>query len=285
MVCVAFVFALVAGGLSASPVLAQSQGAALGTYLPLGGLERFIGPIIPATGIASTFRSELTAGISGGKLVAAQLVGTSYGQINLKKAAFLDKGPLRYDAQANMRLWRLAFRAKYTNFQDSSSQPNFGQVDFSGLSLGGDLDVVQFPWLTFGASADVFFVQPTFQGVVRNAGPPPQDLTLTLRGQGPVTAGGYLRYVPPEMLGIPLHVEAWFKVPVAGSQLKNYGGALVFRPQIYRFDVAAKVILEKDYLKFKTSPQAELPIPPQPVQDWEVDTEWNFLGGELVVYF
>lgn len=286
--CVVAILVVVMAAFNAMPALAQSEGAALGTYLPLGGLERFIGPIIPATGIASTFRSEVTAGVSGGNLVQARLVGTSYGQTDLKRAAFLDEGPLRYNAQANVRLWRLAFRAKYTNFQDSTRQQNFGQVDFTGLSLGGDLDAVQFPWLTLGASVDFYLLQPSFQGVVLAAASPsgPQDLTLTIQGQGPMTAGGYFRYVPPEILNIPLHIEAWFRVPIGGSQLKNYGGALVFRPQIYRFDVAAKAIVEKDYLKFKSYPQAGLQHSGALTsQDWEVDTEWNFLGGELVIYF
>lgn len=279
---VALAFALVAS-LGASSVLAESYGAS-GPYLPLGGLERVIGPIIPANGIASTFRSELSAGVSGCNLVAAKLVGTRSRELNLEKASPLDNAPLRYDANAILRIWRLGLRATYTNFQTSSRHRNLGQVDFTGLTLGADADVVQFPWLSLGASFDAYLFDPYFQGVVHDPPDSASSVTLTVKGQKPLTVGGYLRYIPPEILGFPMHVEAWFKAPVGGSKFTTYGCSLVFRPQIYRFDVAAKVIAQKAYLKFNSSPQAQL-SDSVPVQNWEVDMEWNLLGGEFVVYF
>jgi hypothetical protein len=288
--CVAIFLALVAVFLGATPVFAQSEGSALGTSLPLGGLERYVGPLIPANGLVSSFRSELLGGISGGQLVAAKLTGSLSGETNLEKAALLDTGPLRYDAEAVFRFWRLAARIKYSNFQEDTRTPNFGQIDFTGLSLAGNFDAVQFPWLTLGASAKFYLYQPSFQGLARyvttTTPGATADVNLTVKGQDPITAGGYLRYVPPEILGLPMHVEAWFQIPVSGSQLKNYGGALVFRPQIYRFDVALKALVEKEYLKFKATPSAQLPVSGTlPAQDWEVDMEWDFLGAELAVYF
>jgi hypothetical protein len=275
-----------AAGVSASPVLAQSYGAALGSYLSLGGVERCIGPLIPANGIASTFRSELRAGVSASNVVAAKLVGTDARELNLEKAAPLENSPLRFDANANLRIWRLGLRAMYTNFDTRNKQTNLGRVDFTGPSLGADIDVVQFPWLSMGASGDYYFIDPTFQGVVHSPSLFDPSVTLEVKGKRPVTVGGYLRYIPPEILGFPLHIEAWFQAPIKGSKLKVYGGSLVFRPQIYRFDVAARILAEKAYLKFSNTPESQVSeLGTIPRQDWEVDMEWNLVGMDFVVYF
>ncbi len=89
-----------------------------------------------------------------------------------------------------------------------------------------------------------------------------------------------LRYVPPEIIGIPMHVEAYYNLPLAGSRLTFYGGSLVFRPQIYRFDLAAKVGLERTYLKFSQSRENALPS-----QNWEIDMEWDMFKFEVAAYF
>jgi len=264
--------------------MAESYAPASGPYLPLGGLERLIGTIMHANGKASTFRSELRAGVSGCNLVAAKLVGSDSRELNLERAAPLDNAPLKFDANANFRIWRLGLRATYTNFQTSSKHTNFGQVDFTGLSLGADADIVQFPWLAMGASLDAYLFDPYFQGVVFVPPGSTSSITLTVQGQKPVTAGAYLRYIPPEILGFPVHVEAWYKAPISGSRLTTLGASLVFRPQIYRFDVAMKILVEKAYLKFKSFPQGQISTS-FPTQSWEVDMEWNILGAEFIVYF
>ncbi len=288
----AFVFICSAGVV---PCFAQSYAAALGSAVPLTGLERFIGPIIPACGIGATFRSEISAGISAGDVRGAKLVGSGSGEISLRKS-LLDEAPLRFDATANLRIWRFGFRGTYTNFETRARHINLGKVDFSGLTLGGDVDVVQFPWLSLGACVDFYLYDPVFQGPVLsvpNPNPPPAiraDIGLKVVGSKPMTIGGYLRYVPPEILGYPLHVEAWYKGPLGGtSKLTSFGAALVFRPQIYRFDVACKLIAEREHLKFShaASDQLELtqPVFPFPKEDWQVDMEWNLFGAEVAIYF
>src|SRR5208283_5950873 len=82
--------------------------------------------------------------------------------------------------------------------------------------------------------------------------------TIDLIGNRPTTLGAYLRYVPPEILVFPVHVEAKYKVPLSGSKLTIYGASLAFRPQIYRFDLSCKVILEKTHLKFQDNTQIQL---------------------------
>ncbi len=66
-----------------------------------------------------------------------------------------------------------------------------------------------------------------------------------------------MRYVPPEIIGFPVHFEAWFKLPYKGAKLKSYGASLVFRPQIYRFDLCARLMYEKKYLKFGKEPNSD----------------------------
>jgi hypothetical protein len=286
-----FVFALLCA-LGAGPCYAQSYAAALGSYGSLGGLERFIGPLIPACGIGNTFRSEIGAGGSAGEVIGAKLIGSAGGELSLNKAV-IDEAPMRFDAYATLRLWRFGFRAAYNNFTTRAEHVNLAKIDFSGLTLGGDVDVIQFPWLSLGASVDFYLYDPTFQGPVFNPAPNNASVTLEVTGRKPSTVGGYLRYIPPEILGFPLHVEAWFKAPMGGSKLASYGGALVFRPQIYRFDVAAKLGAEKTYLKFSNDPTSQFAVTlpgvagqlALPGQRWEIDMEWNLYGVEVSIYF
>lgn len=273
-----------AGG---TPCFAQSQAAALGSALPLGRLERFIGPLIPAQGIGSTFRSEVTGGFSSGSVEGAKLSGFGTGELSLRKS-LLDEAPLRLDASAIFRFWRFGLRAAYTNFETRARHVNLAKIDFSGLALGGDVDLVQFPWLSLGASVDFYLYDPSFRGPIFFVDPNStfSVVTLEIVGRKPTTVGGYLRYVPPEILGYPLHLEAWFKAPVGGgSKLTAFGGALAFRPQIYRFDVACKFFAAKEYLKFSNDPSAQLSTFSLAEQRWEVDMEWNLYGVDFSIYF
>jgi len=246
-----------------------------------------------------------------GDVVSAKLSGDNQGEFNLRSAAVLDESPLRFDTYADLRFWRFGFRGAYSNAETRTRSVNGGHVDFSGLILGGDVDAVQFQWLTVGSSIDFYFIDPRIQGVFwTNPNDPTGVLnteTIDLIGDRPITWGSYLRYVPPEILGFPVHVEAMYKVPLKGSKLIIYGASLVFRPQIYRFDVSCKLIAEKTHLKFQNNTQIQLfnvsPVttvdafgnavtllsPPSPVptlpQNWELDMEWKYFGVEFAAYF
>src|SRR5208283_3798297 len=232
------------------------------------------------------------------------LTGANQGEFNLRSANFLDENPLRFDTYTNLRFWRFGARAVYSNAETRTRGVNGGHIDFSGLSLGGDFDAVQFQWLTLGTSIDFYFINPRIQGVfVAN----PMDSTglltsetVDLMGDRPITWGTYLRYVPPEILGFPVHVEARYIVPLKGSKLIIYGASLAFRPQIYRFDLSCKLIAEKTHLKFQDTAQIQLfdvntdasgnrilqasSLTTLP-QNWELDTEWKYFGVEFAVYF
>ncbi len=284
----------------AVPCLAQSYSSPLSSIFRLSAIESIIGPICPANGFASTFRSEVGTGACIGDVVSAKLTGATSGELNILKAAFLDEYPLRYDTYATLRCWRLGLRAAYSNAETRSHSLNGAHVDFSGLSLGGDIDAVQLEWMTLGASIDFYFINPTFQGLFitnPSSSTPPglNPATIDFVGDRPITMGAYLRYIPPEILGFPVHFEAMYKFPIKGSKLTMYRASLAFRPQIYRFDISCKFLAEKNYLKFRNGadntayrPASSPPAPPpQPVapQTWELDMEWNYYGVEFAVYF
>ena len=276
---------------AAGPCSAQWDGSSLSSLLALSSLESIVGPIFPAKGLCSTFRSEVGTGARIGDIVSAKLTGAVQGEVNLFQAAFLDESPLRYDTYAILRFWRFGFRGAYSNAETRSRRAKGGNVDFSGLILGGDVDEVQLKWLTLGSSIDFYFINPRFQGVfitnpsLSDATVNFNNATLDLVGDQPITWGAYLRYVPPEILGFPMHLEVTYKTPLKGSKLTIYGAALVFRPQIYRFDVSCKLLAEKNHLKFQNETQAFSTGLPISLQNWELDMEWKYFGIEFAAYF
>jgi hypothetical protein len=274
------------------PCYAQSYGSSLSSLFALSSIESIVGPIFPAKGLCSTFRSEVGTGFRAGDVVSAKLTGANQGELNLRSAAALDEGPLRYDTYAILRFWRFGARGVYTNAETRSRRVNGARIDFSGLVLGADFDAVQFQWLTLGASIDFYFIDPRFQGIFAT-NPLDQSGVLTtatidLVGNRPNTLGAYLRYVPPEILGFPVHVEARYIVPLSGSKLTIYGASLAFRPQIYRFDLSCKLIAEKTHLKFQNGAETvahQGPMATLPPQTWELDMEWKYFGLEFAAYF
>ena len=274
------------------PCYAQSYSSSLSSLLAVSSIESIVGPIFPAKGFCSTFRSEVGTGFRAGDVVSAKLTGANQGEVNLRTGAFLDEGPLRYDTYAILRFWRFGARGVYTNAETRSRRVNGARIDFSGLILGADFDAVQFQWLTLGASIDFYFIDPTLQGKFATNLLDPSGVintaTIDLIGTRPTTLGAYLRYVPPEILGFPVHVEAKYKVPLSGSKLTIYGAALAFRPQIYRFDLSCKLLAEMTHLKFQNGAETvshQLPVATLPPQTWELDMQWKYFGVEFSVYF
>ena len=156
--------AILVCGVGFVPCYAQSYSSSLSSLLAVSSIESIVGPIFPAKGFCSTFRSEVGTGFRAGDVVSAKLTGANQGEVNLRTAAFLDEGPLRYDAYAILRFWRFGARGVYTNAETRSRRVNGARIDFSGLILGADFDAVQFQWLTLGASIDFYFIDPTLQG-------------------------------------------------------------------------------------------------------------------------
>lgn len=252
-------------------------------------IESVTGPLFPSGGIATTFRSEWGTGIVTSAIVGATLTGSQYqGLVDLRETAYLESNDFLVDFYTKLRLWRFALRGGYAFHEARSRRIEFTKIDLSAFSLRGEFDVIQSCWLAVGPSIDYYFNDPSFQGsFLKSPGTPgSQVYTVDVRGDRPIALGGYIRYVPPEILNWPLHFEAWFKVPYKGAKLKSYGASLVFRPQIYRFDLCAKLIAEKQYLKFGKEHDSDYrEVTGLPPQQWEVDTEWNFFGMELAAYF
>lgn len=273
-----------AGGLESAS--AQSLIAPFKSVVPLTGIERFIGPIFPQGGIAGTFRSELTCGYHGAVIETSRLGGPlQQPDLDLRGHAPFDQYPGRFTIKANVRLWRFGLRAGYSHFETLGHGSFAGSFDFSGLNVGLDVDLVQFQHLAIGVAADRYFYEPSLIARDLQVDPGGTIELINVDGEKPATAGPYVRYVPPEILGFPVHFEAFYNVPLHGSKLLNYGVAFVFRPQIYRFDLGARFSLEKLHLSFEDDPDEILFGFASPGENWEVDMEWQFYGLEMIVFF
>jgi hypothetical protein len=253
----------------------------------LKSIESVTGPLFPCGSIATTFRSEWGAGIVNAGVAGAKLTGSNLASIvDLRETAYLESNAFLVDFYANLRLWRFGLRGGYAFHEARSRKIDFTKIDLSAYSVRGEFDLVQNCWLAVGPSVDYYFSDPSFQGSFQPI-PGGATYTLDVRGDRPIALGGYMRYVPPEIIGWPVHFEAWFKMPFKGAKLKSYGASLVFRPQIYRFDLCARLMAEKKYLKFGKEPDSDYHqsnnfLAPH---KWEVDTEWDFLGVEVAAYF
>jgi hypothetical protein len=109
----------------------------------------------------------------------------------------------------------------------------------------------------------------------------------SIRGNKPITIGTYSRYVPPEILGFPVYFESALNYSIKGSRLFSYGAALVFRPQIYRFDIALRLKFQRLHLEFEEDTMSSVGpvIPNRELQSWQIDATWNIYGVELAMYF
>jgi hypothetical protein len=281
-----------------------------------------MGPIFSGTNMSNTFRSEFGLRFSAAEINKAQLKGSKAGTIDLSPdlwvnddtipsgenelEPYLNGTPLRLDAYVNFRIWRLGLRANYSDFHTRSNRPGLGGIVFSGLSAGADFDVVKMEWLTMGVATDWYFYDPMFFGYVpvnsvrawlvrpvNGVGgvPLPADqydiFSGSIRGNKPITIGTYSRYVPPEILGFPVYFESALNYSIKGSRLFSYGAALVFRPQIYRFDIALRLKFQRLHLEFEEDTMSSVGpvIPNRELQSWQIDATWNIYGVELAMYF
>lgn len=294
----------VAFGFSERCAHAQFPDSGFGSILPLDSLQKFIGPLLPPGGLTSTFRSEL--GMEGGMatLQRARVKSNQYGAFDLVyntaesipdlvsdpsgktpgserfvKYRSLDGAPSLFQFFSKTRLWRLAFNASYTSFDTLSRKSAEDGLFFSGLVMGGDIDLVRNDWLAVGASANFYFNNPRF--VFKDSSLDwynTQRIHADFSGDSPSNIGFYLRYVPPEILNFPVHFEAHYYFPLKGSEWTSAGLSLAFRPQIYRFDLSARLIFDRQFLKFSTKDRPEN-------DQWEADFCWNIWALEFGVYF
>ena len=290
--CIFLVLAVVA--LDQSHSKAQGTDFGFGSLLPLKSIESVFGPLLPTNGIGDTFRSEFGIGLTTPifqKIVLNDGV-TSYDLLINKgsDAQYVDKadenkikyvsdvrsidgGPMVYDFFAKFRAWRFAAKADYQTFEARSRRADRGGFFFNSVVLSGDVDIIQGPWFAAGVRAKFFLSSPYFKFNKLNTA----NLRVDLHAPSPWTIGPYIRYVPPEIIGIPVHFEAWIDFPLKGSSYTSYAGALVFRPQIYRFDLFTRLKFERTTFILSGADTTN--------RSWDLNLVWNLYGAEFGIYF
>jgi hypothetical protein len=297
------IFILALSALGWSHAEAQSYDFGFGSMLPLKSIESVFGPLLPPNGFGDTFRSEL--GINLATPIFQKILlsgnGVTYDLINTTPTGdetlvlptvgvrSLDSGPIVYDFFAKFRVWRFAGKVDYSIFEARSRGRHIDGFFFSSVILSGDIDVIQGPWLAAGVATKWWLNNPYFRF---NNFPtqiyPPNPSTnanIYFESTAPATIGAYIRYVPPEILGFPVHFEAWADFPLKGSPWTSVGAALVFRPQIYRFDLFSRLKYERTTLSISGSNTESSTILPTLGQTWDLNLNWALYGMEFGIFF
>ncbi|MCL5125614.1 MAG: hypothetical protein M1511_14175 [Deltaproteobacteria bacterium] len=322
-IIISSIFLLAFAALGWGRAEAQVPDFGFGSIVPFKSLQTFFGPLFPPNGIGDTFRSEFGMGMSTPMFDRIKLKGTdttnnpvSLNLLNSNATTppdptatagwepiimtqSLDGGPIIYDFFAKFRAWRFAGKIDYMIFDSHSRRADGSGFFFDSVVLSGDVDIIQGPWLTAGGRLQFFLNQPYFKfnnlnfyygGKYRPNGQIDQQPTqgklidqVYFSGSAPWTIGAYIRYVPPEILGFPMHFDAYADFPLKGSPLQTYGVAFVFRPQIYRFDLFTRLKLERS--TFSISADVSTSNPTNPTTSWSLDMLWNLYGAEFGIYF
>ena len=285
--CILIVLAVVA--LDQSHSKAQGTDFGFGSLLPLKSIESVFGPLLPANGIGDTFRSEFGIGLTTPifQKIVLNGEGTSY-DLLINKASnenssldhrSIDGGPMVYDFFAKFRAWRFAAKVDYQIFEARSRRADRGGFFFNSVILSGDVDIIQGPWFAAGVRAKFFLSNPYFKfdRLTTN----PTVVNVDFEASAPWTIGPYFRYVPPEIIGIPVHFEGWIDFPLKGSSYTSYAGALVFRPQIYRFDLFTRLKFERTTFIVSGADTATNGTN----RSWDLNLVWNLYGAEFGIYF
>ncbi|MFH0825916.1 MAG: hypothetical protein V2B18_24440 [Pseudomonadota bacterium] len=265
---------------------AQSWGSS-GTF---DFLESYVGPLLPQGGLAASFRSEMGMGLFAAQIGKAELKGSGTRSIDLLGSMDWTEFAYRLDAYANWRFWRLGLRAKYSYTDLRNTKGDEGKLDWSNAVIGIDADVVALEWFTLGVGGDYYLLEPRLTGRVQidPTVPGPGDFTIDLKTGRSITLGPYFRYTPPEILGFPIALEGYWKLPVGGTRLTMVGGTVAFRPQIYRFDMSFKVTYEMAFYTFVGGAAEALfsSVPGvTPNQNFDLNLEWDFKGAYWTLYF
>jgi hypothetical protein len=279
--CIFLVLAVVA--LDQSHSKAQGMDFGFGSLLPLKSIESFFGPLLPANGIGDTFRSEFGIGLTTPifQKIVLNGEGASYDLLinqtshtgTFLEHRSIDGGPMVYDFFAKFRAWRFAAKADYQIFEARSRRADRGGFFFNSVILSGDVDIIQGPWFAAGVRAKFFLSNPYFKfNQLTNT------VNVDFEASAPWTIGPYIRYVPPEIIGIPVHFEGWIDFPLKGSSYTSYAGALVFRPQIYRFDLFTRLKFERTTFIVSGADSATN-------SPWDLNLVWNLYGAEFGIYF
>jgi hypothetical protein len=291
---------------------AQWAGMDINSIIPIRSLQPYLGEVFNVTNWGNSFRSEFGLRFSVAEVQNAKLTGSRAGMLDLSPdfdfsrtdslgldnlfAPYINNMPVRLDAYATLRVWRLALRANYADFKNPANLSTRGYIDCGGLSVGGDFDIVQREWLLIGLCADAYFKDPVFNGYVPahleivSVAPlvinRPDFFNGEVRGTRPITVGYYGRYVPPEILGMPMYLESFLNYPVKGAYYANIGVAWVFRPQIYRFDILARLRYQRVNLGFDQDLASTVGPPVnREYQNWKLEAAWNVYGLEFGMYF
>ena len=208
LVGMALVFMPVGG---ASTSLAQGFAGLIEPYTPLFSLPSLQGEVRV---------TPIWIGISGGNETIPSL-GITW---NLRDQFGLTQTNFFVDSMVRFQLGRFSFRVEYDPRDFAATKPAVNnpfveataRLSYSGVRLGGDLDVVQYYRSRLGVDLDYDLFSPVFSETIETTG------GKQIIGNSALTMGVHLVFMPATNLyGVSPLFEARCRWPVSGAEVTD----------------------------------------------------------------
>ncbi len=221
--------------------------------LGLGGLADTLSPLV----YPPCFQAEAKVTPVWVYVATGSLTAPGQGSLSLRDDFGLSRGALFLDTMVRLQAGALSFRAHYEprafiaypRVPDNPTITGRTDFEYSGVRLGGDLDLVRSKTSRIGLDLDYQLYVPTFTQTIRPAA------AVIVAGDNPFTLGAHAVYNPVRNLwGISGIFEIRGRWTVSGASITDMDASLgVKSPETVLGSVALKSGYRRTAIEFNDS--------------------------------
>ncbi len=223
------------------------------TDFGIGGLADSLSPLVyPPCFQAETKVTPIWMYVAGGTLTAP-----GQGTLTLREDFRLSRSALFLDTMVRLQAGALSVRVHYEprafiaypTVPDNQTVTGVTDLEYSGVRLGGDLDLVRSKTSRVGLDLDYQFYAPTFTQTIQPLAP------ISVVGENPFTLGAHAVYNPVRNLwGISGIFEIRGRWTVSGASVTDMDASLGLKsPETVLGSVALKSGYRRTAIEFNDS--------------------------------